>query len=260
MDTKIFEYLKNKRAIFEVRHYIIESQKQKVTKMRESYDLNQRDFDEESQKTIEDEDAIENCDYIVLGYVRVPLLQLITKNNGVDGEFAIFDEFKQKMGSLKMRITLNHHNSQRPLYSTSTKLPHQVENNNVNSNMKKTLIDKSIGLNTQISLGTITKAQVQDSKVILGLDFIELILKERRDLVKHVQGQTQRFYLKFRCFNQNYQTKFIGGDDRQSLDPLNILLQKIKLQKFDIKKTTFIELDLIDQTQIESAFGKPLEI
>lgn len=54
---------------------------------------------------------IENCDYIVLGYVRVPLLQLITKNNGVDGEFSIFDEFKQKMGSLKMRITLNHHNS-----------------------------------------------------------------------------------------------------------------------------------------------------
>jgi hypothetical protein len=25
MDTKIFEYLKNKRAVFEVRHYIIES-------------------------------------------------------------------------------------------------------------------------------------------------------------------------------------------------------------------------------------------
>lgn len=32
MDTKIFEYLKNKRAIFEVRHYIIESQRQKVNK------------------------------------------------------------------------------------------------------------------------------------------------------------------------------------------------------------------------------------
>ena len=27
MDTKIFEYLKNKRAVFEVRHYIIESYK-----------------------------------------------------------------------------------------------------------------------------------------------------------------------------------------------------------------------------------------
>ena len=29
MDTKIFEYLKNKRAVFEIRHYIIESEKQK---------------------------------------------------------------------------------------------------------------------------------------------------------------------------------------------------------------------------------------
>ena len=32
MDTKIFEYLKNKRAVFEVRHYIIESYKQKLSK------------------------------------------------------------------------------------------------------------------------------------------------------------------------------------------------------------------------------------
>jgi hypothetical protein len=27
MNTKIFEYLKNKRAAFEIRHYIVESQK-----------------------------------------------------------------------------------------------------------------------------------------------------------------------------------------------------------------------------------------
>ena len=65
-----------------------------MNKLRESYDLNERDFDEQSQKTIEDDDVMENCDYIVLGYVRVPLLQLITKNNGVDGDFSIFDEFK----------------------------------------------------------------------------------------------------------------------------------------------------------------------
>jgi len=57
MDTKIFEYLKNKRAVFEVRHYIIESTKQKLNKMRQSRanvtggDLNERtDFnDDESQ-------------------------------------------------------------------------------------------------------------------------------------------------------------------------------------------------------------------
>lgn len=91
---------------------------------------------------------LEQCDYIVLGYVRVPLLQLITKNNGVDGDFSIFDEFKQKMGSLKMRITLNHHNSQRPLYSTSSKLPNQVQRaiTQNNTNLKKTLIDQSITL------------------------------------------------------------------------------------------------------------------
>lgn len=119
MDTKIFEYLKNKRAVFEVRHYIIESTKQKLNKMRQSRanvaggDLNERrDFnDDESQYSVADDDVIDQCDYIVLGFVRVPLLQLITKNNGVDGEFSVFDEFKQKMGSLKLRITLNHHNS-----------------------------------------------------------------------------------------------------------------------------------------------------
>ncbi len=30
MDTKIFEYLKNKRAVFEIRHYIIETNKEKL--------------------------------------------------------------------------------------------------------------------------------------------------------------------------------------------------------------------------------------
>jgi len=60
-------------------------------------DLNQRgkfDDEDQSQATVADDDVIDQCDYIVLGYVRVPLLQLITKNNGVDGDFTIFDEFK----------------------------------------------------------------------------------------------------------------------------------------------------------------------
>lgn len=32
-------------------------------------------------------EIFEKCDYIVLGHVRVPLLSLITKNNGVEGSF-----------------------------------------------------------------------------------------------------------------------------------------------------------------------------
>lgn len=45
-----------------------------------------------------------NSDYIVLGYVRIPLLNLITKNNGIDGDFYILDDYKQQMGTLKLRI------------------------------------------------------------------------------------------------------------------------------------------------------------
>jgi hypothetical protein len=149
MDTKIFEYLKNKRAVFEVRHYIVQSKKQKINKLRESQaykdEMNNRIFDDDaSEHTIADDDVIGQCDYIVIGYVRVPMLQLITKNNGVDGDFSIFDEFKQKMGSLKLRITLNHHNSQRPLYSTSSKIPNQVQPSLTQTNKKDSLIDKSI--------------------------------------------------------------------------------------------------------------------
>ena len=53
MDTKIFEYLKNKRAVFEIRHYIIESNKQKLNKLRQSRtaaaggELNARLLDDE---------------------------------------------------------------------------------------------------------------------------------------------------------------------------------------------------------------------
>jgi hypothetical protein len=49
-----------------------------------------------------------------------------------------------------------------------------------NANARKTLIDKSINLTSQVQMG--------HAKYILGLDFIELILKERRELVTHVQG------------------------------------------------------------------------
>jgi hypothetical protein len=116
------------------------------------------------------------------------LLQLITKNNGVDGEFSIFDEFKQKMGSLRLRITLNHHNSQRPLYSTSNQIPNQLIANDIQTNKKATLIDQAINLNSSIRLGTISKSAVQKEQYILGLDFIELVLKNRFALVKQVQG------------------------------------------------------------------------
>lgn len=105
MDTKIFDYLKTKRAVFEVRHYL-------------------NDGDE----------------YLTLGWVRVPLLHLITKNNGIDGEFNILDDYKQKMGCLRLRIALNHHNSARPLFQASTKVNPPLDS----MERATTLIDKSL--------------------------------------------------------------------------------------------------------------------
>ena len=66
---------------------------------------------------------------MTLGYVRVPLLHLITKNNGIDGDFMILDDYKQKMGALSLKIALNHHNTQRPLFAGSTRMPNQLPPN-----------------------------------------------------------------------------------------------------------------------------------
>ena len=92
MNTRIFEYLKNKRAVFEVRHYIIQSAKQKLNQLRMSAQWKGDNVDLQ-EDSVDDQTAMESADYIVLGFVKVPLLQLITKNNGVDGDFTIFDEF-----------------------------------------------------------------------------------------------------------------------------------------------------------------------
>lgn len=132
--------------------------------MRESMamgDVNERMFadDQASEHTIGDGEVQESCDFIVLGTVRVPLLQLITKNNGVDGDFSIFDEFKQRMGSLKLRLTLNHHNSQRPLYSTTSKIPDQIQPALTQNTAKSTIIDKAVSLNSQMKLGTLSQVQ-----------------------------------------------------------------------------------------------------
>lgn len=197
----------------------------------------------ESQRTLGDEEIYENCDYIVLGHVRVPLLQLITKNNGVEGDFSIFDEFKQKMGFLRLKITLNHHNSQRPLYSQSSKP--QTQNNDPvmpQVEQKKTLIDKSVTLSTNLRRGSLSEEQKKHHDFILGIDFIELILKNKKSLLNSQPELTQRFYLKYTLLNKVYQTKFVTPESAHHLSPLNVLLSKVKLQKFDIGKINFTEL------------------
>ena len=85
MDTKIFDYLKTKRAVFEVRHYINNPQHH-MSALNDRVSLDSLN------------EQLEGQEFITLGYVRVPLLHLITKNNGIDGDFMILDDYKQKMG------------------------------------------------------------------------------------------------------------------------------------------------------------------
>ena len=111
------------------------------------------------QESTNSSQEVDGVDYLTLGFVRVPLLHLITKNSGIDGEFIILDDFKQKMGALKLRITLNHHNTQRPLFTQTNRLPNQISGGSrvdnqstMNEEFKRdtTLIDKSVNYSTSM--------------------------------------------------------------------------------------------------------------
>lgn len=96
-----------------------------------------------------------DSDYITLGTVRVPLLHLITKNNGIDGDFVIFDDYKQQMGSLKLRISLNHHSNKRPLYSETNKVTTRNDNSTQEiMEQRGTMIDKTVRLTQSLLRGS----------------------------------------------------------------------------------------------------------
>lgn len=92
------------------------------------------------------------------------------------------------------------------------------------------------------------------------MNFIELLLKKREDLLRQLPGLQQKFFLKFTFANTNYQTKFLAKDKSTSTLPIDRALRRLNLQVLAIKKSTFVELDLFNQSEIESLFGKPLEI
>jgi hypothetical protein len=220
MDTKIFDYLKTKRAVFEVRHYL--------------------------QPNDKEGDPSDN--YLTLGYVRVPLLNLITKNNGIDGEFMILDDYKQKMGTLRLRIALNHHNLQRPLFQGSNRVPKEPTLSQPN-----TLINQSI----KRSIETLDRQPdyQQESHVhFLCLNFVELIMRARSDLLLS-DARTNQLYLKFGLAGEQYMTKFIPLSQ-----PSNFEMTKVEMMTYDVNRTILIEVDLSDTYRAEQLFAKPLEV
>jgi len=118
MDNNVFNYIKNKKAVFEVRHYI---KKDRKTELSSDFINGSKIEGSNVNKSLptddEEDEFLELHDHMVLGRVKIPLFQLLSKNSGIDGDFMIFDEWHQQMGSLKLRININQHNSQRPLYA-----------------------------------------------------------------------------------------------------------------------------------------------
>lgn len=86
---------------------------------------------------------------------------------------------------------------------------------------------------------------VSGTQYILGINFIELIFKNRDQMVDQIKlTQSQSFlYLKFKLFNQSFQTKFISTQSDHS----NQSLKALNISVFDIKKTALIELDFMRQ-------------
>jgi hypothetical protein len=168
------------------------------------------------------------------------------------------------MGTIKLKICLNHHNNQRPLYSVSNNPPTQVSSNpqvidlETQLNQPSTLIDKSVAINVAKNRGD--EFNPKEHVYLLGLNFIELIVKSRKDIFEQTKINLATkpgfLYLKFRMLNQNYQTKLMA---KHSLGD-NPYFAHLDLQVINLNKTFFIELDFKNQTMMENALGKPLEI
>ncbi|CDW78943.1 c2 domain-containing protein 3 [Stylonychia lemnae] len=267
MDTKIFDYLNNKKAKFEIRHYIIQGKSDQLN----SYGLNNlntrkdnldshRSQNTQNTEDMEDKNILETNDYIIIGYVYVPLRNLLASNYGIDDNFVIFDEYKQQMGTLKLRISLNHHSQHRPLYSqeTSTKYNNLIAKNQ--DNLRTTMIDRSAKISQTLARSN-GNVLTSDHQMILGLNFVELLFKNRDELMQQTYlsqtlNQQSHMYLKFKVFGQNYQTKFMSSQSTKESQHL----KQLKIKVFDIKKTVLIELDYLNQKNIEELFSRPLEI
>lgn len=88
----------------------------------------------------------------------------------------------------------------------------------------------------------------------LGLNFIELIMRARSDLLLS-DSRTNQLYLKFTIAGESYMTKFIPLSQ-----PSNFEMTKLELMTYDVNRTVLIEVDMSDTYRVEQLFAKPLEV
>lgn len=196
MDTSIFEHLKYRSAVYEIRHYFVQDS-------NELLNLGRID---DSKSEANSEFLTEGRDYITLGYAKVPLVNLITKSNGVDQNVVVLDSFSQKLGYLKIKMSLN--------YQSRKKL--------------------------QIYKEPAEKPQV--GEYFLGFSFVELISQNNKYLECKGKGEEIKHLLfKFKWNDQTHQVRYIP-DENVSRLPLNINvynINKLCLIDFDIDDDVF---------------------
>lgn len=115
------------------------------------------------------------------------------------------------------------------MYSTGNKIPNQVVPGISQQKKKQTLIEQSISFGNSLRSGQVPRGLAEKQKIILGLDFIELLIKNRKELTHQPTGHVSRFFLKYKFLNQVHQTRFLSTQTGNALSPLNILLDKMNL-------------------------------
>lgn len=79
----------------------------------------------------------------------------------------------------------------------------------------------------------------------MGINFVELIMKSRSDLLLS-DARSNQLYLKFGLAGEQYMTKFIPLSQ-----PSNFEMTKLELMTYDVNRTIFVEVDLSDTYKVE---------
>jgi hypothetical protein len=100
------------------------------------------------------------------------------------------------------------------------------------------------------------------TKYILAINFLELIMNANyhRPLIQQsLNTSTSSLYFTCKFLGMNYQTKFYANV-AGSLENPSQYRQALDLAIFSLNKAIMLKIDLGNQTEVEEAFSRPLEL
>ena len=195
MDSMTCGHLKYRAAVFEIRHYFIKDSSTYLGLGRE----------EEMKFDATSEFQTNNRDCFTLRYARVPLVNMITKTNGVDQNIAVLGNFSQKLGYIRIKMSLNYQSKKR------LEIYKQPEKNVC-------------------------------GQYFLGFSFVELISQHNKYLQSRSKDEIKHLVFKFKWNGINHQVRCIPENISTRQYPLDInvcLINKMCLIDLDIDEATF---------------------